>query len=70
MTVSRAKRQKETKAQAFTVHKQLHGPFISSETLCKNTLDPCSFTHIAARCPSCCDSDGKDPYYFDRLQAN
>ena len=42
-------------------------PGHSTQTPCKNTLDPCSSTHIASHCPSCCDSDGKDPYYFDRL---
>lgn len=65
MTVSRAKRQKNNKK---TQGPGVHGTqTVACETPCKNTLDPCSSAHISSRCPSCCDSDGKDPYYFDRL---
>lgn len=59
----------KTEARAATVHKQLRGPFIGSETPSK-TLDPCSSTHITAHHPACCNSDGKNPYYFDWVWQN
>lgn len=59
----------KTEARVASVHKQLYGPFISSETPSK-TLDPCSSAHIAAHHLACCNFDGKNPYYFDRVWGN